>query len=118
MGGAGATTKNGIPPRVRVRPRRSVRGPRGVRDVPIGQFLRPGVLGGLSVSPWVVQEEAERIRRKASHRLALSNVCTVDTSRFRPRVAFNYHARSEQVESLRLFLHNATPRETCRTLSY
>lgn len=53
-----------------------------MRDIPVGKFLRPGVLGGLSVSPWVVQEEAERVRRMGSHRLALSKVCILDVLAF------------------------------------
>lgn len=62
------------PSRVRVKPRQSVRGPRGATDVQIGAFAKPGVLGGLSVSPWVVQEEAERAQRVMSHTTAISKV--------------------------------------------
>ncbi|CAM9647811.1 unnamed protein product, partial [Laminaria digitata] len=60
------------PSSVREKPQKSVRGPRGVVNVPTGAFSKPGVLGGLSVSPWVVQEEAERARRAESHAAAIS----------------------------------------------
>lgn len=62
------------PSRIRVKPQRSVRGPRGSKDIKDGAFSKPGILGGLSVSPWVVQEEAERAQRAKSHRQALSKV--------------------------------------------
>ena len=62
------------PSSVREKPQKSVRGPRGAVDVPTGAFSKPGVLGGLCVSPWVVQEEAERARRAESHAAAISKV--------------------------------------------
>lgn len=55
-------------------PQRSVRGPRGAKDTDSGQFKKPGVLGGLSVSPWVVEEETEKAQRVSSHRAAVSKV--------------------------------------------
>lgn len=60
------------PSEVRVIPKRSVRGPRGRKNIESGTFNKPGVLGGLSVSPWVVEEEAERAERIASHKAAIS----------------------------------------------
>ena len=62
------------PSGAREEPKKSVRGPRGAIDVPTGAFAKSGVLGGLSVSPWVVQEEAERARRAESHTAAISKV--------------------------------------------
>lgn len=43
-----------------------------MKDIKDGAFSKPGILGGLSVSPWIVQEEAERVRRVEAHRQALS----------------------------------------------
>ncbi|CAM9766011.1 unnamed protein product, partial [Ectocarpus fasciculatus] len=60
------------PSKVRAKPRRSVRGPRGVPDIEPGTFKKPGVLGGLNVSPWVVEEEVERAQRVMSHKAAIS----------------------------------------------
>lgn len=58
----------------RVIPKRSVRGPRGRKNIESGAFNKPGVLGGLSVSPWVEEEEAERAKRVVSHKAAISKV--------------------------------------------
>ena len=55
-------------------PQRSVRGPRGAKNIESGHFKKPGVLGGLNVSPWVVEEEVERAQRVGSHRAAISKV--------------------------------------------
>ena len=60
-------------------PQRSVRGPRGAKNIESGQFKKPGVLGGLSVSPWVVEEETERAQRVVSHRAAISKVNSCST---------------------------------------
>ncbi|CAN0236825.1 unnamed protein product [Ascophyllum nodosum] len=68
----GHTPTTTSPSRVRVDPKRSVRGPRGATDVPNGAFAKPGVLGGLCVSPWVVEEEKERVQRALSHRNTMS----------------------------------------------
>lgn len=57
-----------------MKPQRSVRGPRGATNIESGQFKKPGVLEGLSVSPWVVEEEMERAQRVGSHRAAISKV--------------------------------------------
>ncbi|CAM9504304.1 unnamed protein product [Pylaiella littoralis] len=60
------------PSKVRVKPQRSVRGPRGVANIQDGMFKKPGVLGGLDVSPWVVEEEIERAQRAVSHTAAIA----------------------------------------------
>lgn len=60
--------------RVRAEPKRSVRGPRGAREVPNGAFAKPGLLGGLCVSPWVIEEETERAHRALSQQKAFSEV--------------------------------------------
>lgn len=62
------------PSKVRAKPQRSVRGPRGVPNIKDGMFKKPGVLGGLDVSPWVVEEEMERAQRAVSHTAAISKV--------------------------------------------
>jgi len=62
------------PSEVRMTPKRSVRGPRGRKNIESGTFNKPGVLDGLSVSPWVVEEEEERAKRVASHKAAISKV--------------------------------------------
>lgn len=46
-------------------------------DIEPGTFKKPGVLGGLNVSPWVVEEEVERAQRVMSHKAAISTVSLV-----------------------------------------
>lgn len=70
----GHTPTTIAPSKVRVKPQRSVRGPRGIANIPNGMFNKPGVLGGLDVSPWVVEEEMERAQRAVSHSAAVSKV--------------------------------------------
>lgn len=72
------------PSQTRTKPRRSVRGPRGRTDIQSGMFKKPGVLGGLSVSRWVVEEEEERARRAVSHSSAISKVNASELTRCCP----------------------------------
>lgn len=62
------------PSKFRMKPQRSVRGARGAKNIETGKFKKPGVLEGLSVSPWVVEEELERAQRVRSHKAAISKV--------------------------------------------
>ncbi|CAM9323994.1 unnamed protein product, partial [Discosporangium mesarthrocarpum] len=92
--------------KTRIRPPRSVRGPRGSNDVKPGAFPRPGILKGCCISPWVIEEEAERAERAVSHKKALSK----DPSTFRRQKEegglLDY---GEQMHLVRNFLNKTHP---------
>ncbi|CAM9839764.1 unnamed protein product, partial [Choristocarpus tenellus] len=60
------------PSKCKVRPCRSVRGPRGSPFVKPCAFPRPRRGRGCNISPWVIEEENERAMRAESHERALS----------------------------------------------
>lgn len=78
------------------RPRKdSIRGPRGTNDTEPRAFARRGPLGALCVSPWVVEEEHEKVQRAAAHADAMRKVRT-SLSQLRRRIQPGCGVCSEQ----------------------